>query len=198
MTVLRYQYPKWPRERDATQVDVPGMFDFDLREALNVLMDKQKQIERFSHHYGMTSGDKASALARNIDLLEKKRDTNVVIVWHHPTRDWPIEKLEKAQAKWENDSLKLLFGTAQSPLQKSLSETFGINLIEEEISEDSEKAYEKPTFLEDIDFGNCLVPLIYSQVYLQVVCSLCEMTYLPQQCEVAGWHIPGLRGKKLV
>lgn len=201
MTVLRYQYPQWPDGFYGTEVVTElGIFDFDLQDVLNVLAEEQEQMARLPHLYGtLTREARAARLLKNIEWLKhQSQHSPDVVVWHHATRDWPIEKLESARKKWENDSLRLLFGPSDSPLQQSLASTFGIKLLDGEDAAEAGKPYKEAEPFEDSEFGDCLVPLIYKQQYLKVLCPSCEASYLPQQCAVEAWRAPGMAGEKLV
>lgn len=196
MTVLRYQYPKWPGQFDGIEIVTSlGTFDFVLQDVLDVLLEKQDEMVRLPHLYGkLTKDATAATLAKNIEWLkQQKSSSQEIVVWDHATRDWPIEVLEREKVEWINNSLAIL---GASSLPKSLTDALKIDPIGDET--EVVKPYREPVSFEDSSFGESLTSLIYKPQYLKVFCSICDASYSPEQGVVVNWHAPGLAGEKLV
>lgn len=198
MTVLRYQYPNWPGQFDGTEtVTQLGAFDFELQEVLEMLNEEREKVETNPQFHGTATWQiKLEKLLKNIAWLNREAETqSELIVWHHATRDWPIKELENAKKKWESATMRLLFGSASSPSQQSLSEKFGIQLVGEA---DNDSLYCEPEYFEDSALGDYLSRLVYARRYLEVFCSACECSCQPCHCNVETWRSVGRAGQKLL
>lgn len=72
-----------------------GSFDFSLQEVLILLLRKQDEQEKGLH----ISGSRRATFAITLKLTDWARQQTEAIeqavIWHHPSRDLPIEQLQQ-------------------------------------------------------------------------------------------------------
>ena len=175
MTILRYQYPKWPGAWDGTEtVTNFGTFDFDLQDVLDAVRKEQERVRQsplafgsFPHKVQCAILDKLAERLSRQDLVQHE-----IVIWNHKTREWPIERLEREKEDWTKEHFRLSRERDDGRLS----------------TKKIQEQYRMPDYYEDSIFGDLLEHLIHEQLYKRVFCQHCANSYTPQQCSTRTWE----------
>ncbi|HVF85787.1 MAG TPA: hypothetical protein VM821_07375 [Abditibacteriaceae bacterium] len=198
MTVLRYQYPRWPGESAGAEVVInSGTFDFVLEDAVERLAQAQETLSYNSHiHWPAQKANNLALLAlirrlKQPDLLEHE-----IVVWEHPTRDWSIQQLEQEQWRWGQALQK--WSNANSPaFMASLIAAFNGDVTTTVEQPKEVEMFIPPTaYLPDSLLGQNLSWLLYERRFLSVLCPACEATYAPEKCVIERWKFSRSEGEE--
>lgn len=190
MTVLRYQYPKWPGEWAGEETVInSGVFDFELADAVGRVTQAQEKLShQLNIHWPAQKADNITLLALIAKLGQPGLSDREIVVWRYRTRNWSVQELEQESWRWRQALQKWSNARMPAFMESLLDACNGDVTTDAEEPKEAEMLAPPTAYLPDALLGDNLGWLLYERKFLSVLCPACEATYTPEKCVIEQWE----------